>query len=83
MPAKPSGPHLQDVTRRWQDLAERRLDYFLELYRSGRWQHYYTRESFAMRMLDVIKAARVWDELAGRVRAQQAAAQDDGLRPAA
>lgn len=83
MPAKPSGPHLQDVARRWHDLAERRLAYFIELYRSGRWKHYYTRESFAMRMHDVIKAARVWDELAGPARAQQAAAQDDVLRPAA
>lgn len=83
MPAKPSGPHLQDVTRRWQDLAERRLAYFLELYRSGRWQHYYTREGFAKRMLDVIKAARAWGELAGEARGQQVAAQDSGLRPAA
>ncbi len=80
MPAPPSGPHLQNVARQWHALAERRLAYFVGLYHSGRWQHYYTRERFALRMLDVIKAARVWSELAGQ--AQQPRASDD-LRPAA
>ena len=28
--------------------------YYIELYRSGRWQHYYTRSSFAVLMRDVI-----------------------------
>jgi len=83
MPAPPSGPQLQFVTRRWHRLAERRLEYFVGLYRSGRWQHYYTREHFAIRMLDVIKAARVWAELAGQPPAQQPRADDDRLRPAA
>ena len=46
------------------DLAQRRLDYYTELYRSGRWRHYYTEETLALRMLDVIKAVKLWAELA-------------------
>lgn len=83
MPASPSGPHLQDVTRRWHGLATRRLQYYMELYRSGRWKHYYTPESFAVRMLDVIKVVRTWDELAGHQQAQTSPQRDDRLRPAA
>jgi hypothetical protein len=74
---------LDVVTRKWHDLAERRLAYFTELYRSGRWTHYYTRERFALRMLDVIRAAKVWGELARRTQGKQPVARDNGLRPAA
>ena len=87
MPAPPSGPHLQNVARQWHALAERRLAYFLALYRSGRWQHYYTRERFAALMLDVIKAARVWSELAGQAQGQTQTHRPqtarEPLRPAA
>jgi hypothetical protein len=55
---------LKDVTRRWQALAERRLASYEELYRSGRWRHYYaSQEEFAARMLDVIKAAKAYQKL--------------------
>ena len=88
MPAMQGGIRLDEISQKWRDLAERRLAYFTELYRSGRWKHYYTRESFALRMLDVIKAAKVWGELADRtlaaqVLAEQRAARDDRMRPAA
>jgi len=74
----PAPPPLDSIARRWAELAQRRLDYFVELYRSGRWKHYYTEETMALRMLDVIKAVRLWSELA------PARADDkDDLRPAA
>jgi uncharacterized repeat protein (TIGR03809 family) len=82
MPTAQSGPAFDRLARRWCGLAERRLDDFVELYRSGRWKHYYTQEAFALRMLDVIKAAKIWRELAGRPAAEQSAARDD-LRSAA
>ena len=82
MPAVQGGPRLDVIARQWHDLAERRLAYFIELYRSGRWTHYYTQERFAVRMRDVIRAVKVWRELAGG-RAEQPAARDDDLRPAA
>ena len=50
---------LEMVTHKWLDLAERRLAAYEELYRTGRWRHYYpTEELFAVRMLDVIKVVK-------------------------
>jgi len=77
-----------DLSRRWHALAERRLAAFTEMYRSGRWRHYYpTEQQFAMRMLEVIQAAKIWAELAGRARVKAAepvsAPACEGLRTAA
>jgi uncharacterized repeat protein (TIGR03809 family) len=55
-----------DVARKWRDLAERRRAHFVELYRSGRWKHYYTEEQFLQRMREVISAADAWAQLARR-----------------
>ena len=82
----PSRPSLERIARKWHDLAEQRLDYYTELYRSGRWKHYYTEERFAVRMLEVIEAAKRWCDLAGRQRSEKtetAPFQDDKMRPAA
>ena len=88
MPAVQGAARLDKVTQKWRDLAERRLAYFTELYRSGRWEHYYTPENFTVRMRDVIKAAKVWRDLADRTMAEQIlaerpASRGDDLRPAA
>lgn len=86
MQALPSGPRLDKIALKWHDLAQRRLDHYTELYRSGRWRHYYTQERFAMRMLDVINAARKWRDLAGLPPAEPAersSQHDDTMRPAA
>ena len=84
MPAVQGGDRLGIITRQWHELAERRLAYFTELYRSGRWRRYYSQEHFALRMLDVIKAARTWRDLAERSwRTPPVAHDDDHLRPAA
>ena len=62
----PAHERLERVTRRWLELAERRLVYYEELYRSGRWQHYFPTEAhFARRMLDVIKVAKAFRRIAG------------------
>jgi hypothetical protein len=83
MPAVQGGARLKVIARQWHDLAERRLAYYNELYRSGRWARYYSKEHFASRMLDVIKAAKIWSDLAGRSWGEQPVARDDDLRPAA
>jgi uncharacterized repeat protein (TIGR03809 family) len=98
MQALPSRPRLDQIAQKWHDLAQRRLDHYTELYRSGRWQRYYTQERFAMRMLDVINAAKKWRELAGLSQAELSQAElsqaelsqaepstrrDDEMRPAA
>jgi hypothetical protein len=88
MPKASGVARLDEITLKWRALADRRLAYFTELYRSGRWKHYYTKESFAVRMLDVIKAAKRWRELADlalaqRVLADQRVAREQRLRRAA
>jgi hypothetical protein len=82
MPAVQCGDRFDEIARKWHDLAMRRLRYFAELYYSGRWTHYYTQEQFSVRMLDVIRAAKAWSDLAGRPQADLAVARDD-MRPAA
>ena len=82
MPAIQHGHRIEEIARKWHDLAERRLAYYNELYRSGRWKRYYrTREDFALRMLDVIAVAKVFRHLAGDPPA--ASAHQDDLRSAA
>ena len=80
MPTAPSAFCLDEISRKWCDLADRRLVYFTELYRSGRWKHYYTEESFTVRMRDVIKAAKLWSELTDRTLATRVLADDRARR---
>lgn len=82
MPAVQGGYRLDQISQKWRDLANRRLAYFTELYRSGRWQHYYTPDEFTSRMRDVVKAAELWNNLADRALSdeilnQQLAPRDD------
>jgi uncharacterized repeat protein (TIGR03809 family) len=83
MPTVQGAPRFDRVVRQWRYLAERRLRDYTELYRSGRWRHYYTQEQFRLRMFDVVRAVKIWRELAGRPRVGQPAGRDDKLRPAA
>lgn len=80
MPATPGAPRLDEISRKWLDLAERRLAYFVELYRSGRWQLFYTRERFTVLMRDVIGAVKTWKRLAAQAPPPDA---DNNLRPTA
>jgi uncharacterized repeat protein (TIGR03809 family) len=54
----------RSVIVRWRMLAERRLQYLIELYETGRWRVYYKEPEF----LKVIQEARValaaWEQLA-------------------
>jgi len=82
MPAVQGGIRFDDVVRRWHALAERRVVYYQELYHSGRWTHYFrTRQDFAARMLDVIKAAKTLAAQCGRQAPPEPARED--LRSAA
>lgn len=70
----PCLPPFDAIVRKWSDLAERRQAYFIELYQSGRWTHYYTQRTFALRMRDVLANAKTWRELAGTVEPRDEAA---------
>jgi len=85
MSAIPGPLHYQDVSRQWLALAERRVAYYTELYRSGDWQRYYTNESFAARINDVIRAVTIWKNLAGQSQeqAQEQASNKSDPHPAA
>lgn len=54
---------LTDIALRWSNLADRRLAYYISLYESGRWRHYYDERQFLARIRDVKRAATEWDRL--------------------
>jgi uncharacterized repeat protein (TIGR03809 family) len=53
------------IARQWRALAERRRTHFLELYRSGRWRHYFTEQEFLNSVRDIAADLDSWDALAG------------------
>lgn len=58
--------NFDQIARRWLALADRRLLYYSQLYRTGRWTRYYASpEQFAAQMHRAIKAAQIWARLAG------------------
>lgn len=69
---------LDRITRQWCNLAERRLQHYTELYRSGRWRRYYTEERFVVVMNEVAKSVANWRALIDRM--SPAAAGNDDLR---
>ena len=75
MPQAPGPARFDLIARKWHALAIRRLRFYDDLYRSGRWTLYFdSRAQFARHMLDVIKAAKTWAKLAG----EQPPADKDG-----
>jgi uncharacterized repeat protein (TIGR03809 family) len=55
---------LNEVALRWSNLADRRLAYYISLYESGRWRHYFDERQFLARIRDVKRAATEWDRIA-------------------
>jgi len=55
---------LERVALQWRKLAERRRSQYIELYRSGRWRHYYTDQDFLKEMRRVFAIARRWEQIA-------------------
>lgn len=51
---------------KWRDLAERRHAHYLDLYKSGRWQRYYTEDEFRAELAVAIKLAQRWATIAPR-----------------
>jgi len=52
-----------ELSRKWQALAERRRDHFVELQRSGRWRKYYKEENFQGHMRNVMSGPEAWAEI--------------------
>ena len=55
---------LESAALKWLALAERRRDHHLELYKSGRWRHYYTDQEFLTEMRNAIAIAQRWAKIA-------------------
>jgi hypothetical protein len=73
--------NLQNVALKWRELAERRRDHFIELYRSGRWKHYYEIEEFRNELRAAIAIARRWATIAPRPEEQPQSAARARLAP--
>ena len=54
-------------------LAEKRRDHHFELYRSGRWVHYYTEENFMAEMRKAVALAERWVEHLAPLRQERVA----------
>jgi uncharacterized repeat protein (TIGR03809 family) len=57
---------LENVALKWRALAERRRDHHIDLYKSGRWRHYYTDQEFLKEMRAAIALAQRWAKIAPR-----------------
>jgi len=51
---------------KWRDLAERRHAHYLDLYKSGRWKRYYTKDEFRAELAAAIELAQRWATIAPR-----------------
>lgn len=75
MAERPTWRPYDAIAQRWSDLAERRRAHFIDLYRTGRWKHYYTEKEFVAQMRDVIDDANKWAKLAGATQVMRQAAE--------
>jgi hypothetical protein len=66
MTERPAFREFGKVAQKWRDFAEKRRAYFTDLYRSGRWTHYYTDDELLLRMREVVGAAERWGAIARR-----------------
>jgi uncharacterized repeat protein (TIGR03809 family) len=63
---------LEAVALKWRALAERRRDHHIELYKTGRWRHYYTDQEFLTEMRTAIALAQRWAKIAPRAEEREA-----------
>jgi len=54
----------RNLVTRWRILAQRRLDYLVELYQNGRWKLYYTESNFLETVQEARANLKVWQNLA-------------------
>ena len=57
-------PKGENIARQFQSLAEKRRRHLLELYRSGRWRHYFTEDQLASEVHATSRLIESWKEYA-------------------
>ena len=60
----PSARNWERIALKWRNIAERRRDHHLDLYKSGRWKHYYTDDEFLIEMRQAVVIADLFDSAA-------------------
>ena len=56
----PAASNWECIALKWRNIAERRRDHHLDLYKSARWKHYYTDEEFLIEMRQAVAIADRW-----------------------
>ena len=64
---------LEAAALKWRALAERRRDHHIELYRTGRWRHYFTDQEFVTAMRTAVALVERWAKIAPRPEEREAA----------
>jgi uncharacterized repeat protein (TIGR03809 family) len=77
----PAARNWERIALRWRNIAEQRRDHHLDLYKSGRWKHYYTDEEFLVEMRQAVAIAERWAAIAPRPEEREAPAATE--QPAA
>jgi uncharacterized repeat protein (TIGR03809 family) len=60
MTDRPALREFGKIAEKWRDLAEKRRDYFAELYRSGRWRIYYEQDDLLAQTREVAEICDRW-----------------------
>jgi hypothetical protein len=60
---RPAFRELGQIAEKWRDLAEKRRDYFAELYRSGRWRLYYDLDGLLAQTREVAQICDRWAQI--------------------
>ena len=63
MTDQPAFRKLGKIAEKWRDLAEKRRDYFSELYSSGRWTRYYEQDELLARSREVAEICYRWEAI--------------------
>jgi len=75
MTDRPAFREFGKIAEKWRDLAEKRRDYFFELYRSGRWRLFYAHDELLAQVREVAEICDRWAKVVEDHR--QAASEPD------
>jgi uncharacterized repeat protein (TIGR03809 family) len=60
----PAARNWERIALKWRNIAEQRRDHHLDLYKSGRWKHYYSDDEFLIEMRQAVAIADRWAVIA-------------------
>ena len=60
----PSARNWERIALKWRNIAEQRRAHHLDLYKSGRWKHYYSDDEFLIEMRQAVAIADRWAVIA-------------------